>query len=57
LLHLVGFFYIALPTLLMHGQTQIKITKAAQLALRKEQQNVFCENNTRKQGHISGGGL
>jgi hypothetical protein len=24
LLHLVGFFYIILPTLMMHGQTQIK---------------------------------
>jgi hypothetical protein len=26
LLHLVGFFYIILPTLMMHGQTQIKHT-------------------------------
>ena len=25
LLHLVGFFYIILPTLMMHGQTQIKV--------------------------------
>jgi hypothetical protein len=24
LLHLVGFFYIILPTLTIHGQTQIK---------------------------------
>jgi hypothetical protein len=25
LLHLVGFFYITLPTLMMHGQTQITL--------------------------------
>ena len=33
LLHQVGFFYIILPTLMMHGQTQIKFMLVVILAI------------------------
>jgi hypothetical protein len=39
-LHLVGFFYIIVPTLMMHGQTQIKFMEVFECILNEKESEI-----------------